>query len=299
MYELLHALTDARLSNEDFAADLDSEILALLAEEAADGTEFGEFIKTSFVSIQARRSNLPVDPLIEAGHAVALGLLARVPDAERRRVFARTGLRATSCEQLAASIAEDSLGWAALLTDPDSSIADVASRIFGTVCVLPEMQPRYSYEADYLKMLLDWVTQMPIDELKSAYADSESDEPKLIRFIEDFYSFRLPWGFSGFLQIASHLLALDELPETRRWLPSMIKYGVGSPRACWAMALGAPTRDVAARISAAFLEDSRDATFANFLQWFSVLTEEDFAYRLGASPSGGRPESAREGARRR
>lgn len=284
LFELLRALTAARLTHEDFAADLDSEILALLAEEVAGGDEFGDLIRTSFVSIQARRSNLSIEPLMEAGRAVTRGLLERVPDAERRKVFARTGLRATSCEQLAEAISADSASWATLLSDPNSSTADVAGRIFGAVCVLPEMQPRYSYEADHLAMLLDWVTQVPIDELKSSYADSEIDEPKLIRFIEDFYAFRLPWGFSGFLQIAAHILGIEVPPESKRWLPSMIKYGVASPRACWAMALGAPTRDIAARISEAFISDSADASFANFVQWFSELTEEDFAYRLGASP---------------
>jgi len=89
---------------------------------------------------------------------------------------------------------------------------------------------------------------------------------------------------AGCLRIARHVLGInEELPELQRWIPSMVKYGVNTPRACWAMSLGTPTRALAAALSRGFLEDSTDTSFRAYLKWFADLTEEDFAYRFGAT----------------
>ena len=63
----------------------------------------------------------------------------------------------------------------------------------------------------------------------------------------------------------------------------MVKYGVNTPRACWAMSLGTPTRALAAALSRGFLEDSTDTSFRAYLKWFADLTEEDFQRLLLAT----------------
>ena len=51
------------------------------------------------------------------------------------------------------------------------------------------------------------------------------------------------------------------------------------------MTLGCPTRDLSASLAAEFASDVSDggASYSNFVNWFSQLTEEDFGYRFGAS----------------
>ena len=78
-----------------------------------------------------------------------------------------------------------------------------------------------------------------------------------------------------------------ELSEVIRWLPTMFRYGVRTPRASWAMTLGCPSRELSGSLAAGFVSDDDDgrAVYGNFVTWFSSLTEEDFTYRLGPPPN--------------
>ncbi|MGE3537818.1 MAG: DEAD/DEAH box helicase [Candidatus Tectimicrobiota bacterium] len=284
LYAMLVKLLAHRLSQEEFAAQLDSELLALLGEETPDGGKVSALLERSFVSIQAREAGKPIEPLLSMSRFTVSALLARIPDAGRRRVFAETGLRASSCELLAEWVYEDVGVMHRLLAEQHIPLEEVLSKLFTLVSQLPEMQPQYSFEADHRQLLLDWVNQTSIDQLREEYTTSESEEQRLHRFIEDYFGYRLPWGMAGCLRIARHVLGInEELPERQRWIPSMVKYGVNTPRACWAMSLGTPTRALAAALSRGFLEDSTDTSFRAYLTWFADLTEEDFAYRFGAT----------------
>lgn len=283
LFELLGALTAGRLSQTEFGYQLDSDILAMLLEEAPDLGDLERLIGGSFAAVQARRAQVSLDPLVATSLSVARSLLDRVPDAERRNVFARTGLSATSCEQLAEWILSEHAAWLDALTNPGTGLLDFVSLLFDAVSQLPEMEPRYSFATDHRQLLADWVTQTPIELLKQDHCLTKADEQLLVRFVEDYFAYRLPWGMSSAIQIARSVLGLDALSDMPRWVPAMVKYGVNSPRACWAMSVGAPTRKLAAEIATAYVTDSADQSFPSFLGWFGQLTEEDFVFRLGAT----------------
>jgi hypothetical protein len=267
---------------------MDSEVLTLLVEEAV-GTDFEErFSKEfsqSFVQIQAVDSQIPLEPLVTATASLGRSLLSRVQDADMRRVFAATGLRISSCESLAEFARQDLEAARRSLLDPNLSLDEIVHHVFAAVEPLPQMQPQYSLGGDYRLLLMDWLRLSGIDELAEDYTLSDSEAARLPRFIEDYFGFRLPWGMNGYIQIAAQLIeASDGLPDNRRYLPTMVRYGVNQPEAAWAMTLGCPNRRMAFRLAQEFLEEREHSRgFVAFLRWFGQLTEEDFAYRFDAS----------------
>ena len=56
-----------------------------------------------------------------------------------------------------------------------------------------------------------------------------------------------------------------------RFLPSMMKFGVPTPEAAWAMAAGIPLRSAAVALSTAFLEQVDDPSQRAFLGWLGAI----------------------------
>ena len=287
LYEVLRELEDGRITTEDFAKQLDSEILAILTEEVV-ATDVGERIERilgrSLVTIEAGAEARDMAPLTNAARAVAERISSRIPDPERRKVFSLTGLRVTSCEEIADAVEANSNYLRPLLINRDAPLDQLLSALFEVIQPLPQMQPQYSFQADYLALLMDWLQQTPVDDLRETYTSSDTEAQRFYRFVADYFGFRLPWGISGYLRIAKHLLGIEEdLPDTQKFLPSMVKYGVSHPFATWPMTLGCPDRRLASLIAQGFRTDVPDGNLATFMTWFSSLNEEDFVYRFAAS----------------
>jgi hypothetical protein len=89
---------------------------------------------------------------------------------------------------------------------------------------------------------------------ESRSASSASSPESLGRFIDDLFRYKLPLGVSGYLRIAAESLGLDrsQLSQYARFLPSMIKYGVPDPTACWALSIRVPSRLIAMKAAVAY-----------------------------------------------
>jgi hypothetical protein len=61
----------------------------------------------------------------------------------------------------------------------------------------------------------------------------------------------------------------------------MVKYGVPSPVACWAMAIGIPSRQVAIRIASAYRDEIPDIGYESFLTWLNTLSRDRLFYDFG------------------
>ena len=298
LFEILIDLASNRLSREEFARELDSEILSLLAEEAV-GTDSVErierILKSSFVSVQAESHGRSIQPLVAMGVATAGDLVERIGSSATRKAFSLTGLRVTSCEALVNTVTQSDGHIRELLTNPEAPLNELLLMAYDAVESLPQMEPQYSFETDYITLLSDWVNQTPVERLVGEYCSSPAEAQRLHRFIEDYFGFRLPWGIGGFLRIAKHHLGLPErLSDLQEYLPSMVKFGVNHPYATWPMSIGCPSRQLAATIAQAFAaENPETATFRRFFDWFGLLTEEDFVYRFGATSNQARILSGR------
>jgi len=216
--------------------------------------------------------------------STVMDIRTRITSSERRKVYRQTGLQVTSCEEVTHWIESEPDRVRSLLTGLDVSIETLLKEVFSKVSRLPQMQPQYSFEADHEQLLIDWVNQTRIRDLVSSYTHSATEEMSFHRFVGDYFGYRLPWGISSYFHIAKHALGItDELPETQRWLASMVKYGVPSPRSTWAMCLGCPSRELASRLARGFAVDKGNESFGTFMEWFSNLTEEDFVHRFDAT----------------
>ena len=77
----------------------------------------------------------------------------------------------------------------------------------------------------------------------SQMSDELDQDPSIVtRFVEDMYSYRLPWGLAGYVRVAAFLLGIEEIDVDVVNLPSMVKYGVPTPEAAWAMTSGVAPR---------------------------------------------------------
>ena len=87
LYRLLVDLIAARISSDDTARQLDSDLLALLVEEdqaVLDTRLLTTTLESSLFSIQALESETPVEPLIDVMTTTARRIVADVPDGDRR-----------------------------------------------------------------------------------------------------------------------------------------------------------------------------------------------------------------------
>lgn len=124
----------------------------------------------------------------------------------------------------------------------------------------------------------------PTQQLRAEFAADAPTVEELAKFIEDFFGYRLPWGISGYIRIATKMLDLSpaSLSSFSRFFPSMVKFGVPFPEAAWAMAAGIPFRRVAMELASRYLREQSSPSYADFREWLGSLDAErlQHEYRL-------------------
>ena len=289
LYELLQSLIEDRLTHEEFRANLDSDLLVTLVEETV-GTEaeaqFRSLIGDSFVSIQARSTTQTAEKLVETGVETIQEIRAEVPDQLRREAFALTGLDVASCRVIEQRIFQDADAVRSLLTEDWTQAQDVVLMVHQTVGGLNSLSPKDDSIENLEDVIQDWLGQMPMPEIIATYLPSGADVNRFQRdIISDYFGYRLPWGIASFIRIADSALQIgDDISATTQWLASMVRHGVSTVQAAWAMTVGCPTRDLSIKIAEAFAEVNVHGAYAEFIEWFSSLTSEDFIFAMGATP---------------
>ena len=290
LFAVLQELGSERLSNDRFRQLLDSELVTLMVEESVGSSAeelFAELVGESFVSIQARSRNVSLRALHGKGLETISTIRGEVSDNETRAVFAKTGLDVRSCLVLRDRVTRRAEHIAGILYDHETSLDDVIATVLPDIVDLPQMDTGYDFVGDLTELTRDWTGQVPMPEIVKQHLPEGSDDKKFHRFVADFFGFKLPWGIGAYVAIAEHVLASGlDVSETVKWLPTMVRFGVRTPNASWAMTLGCPSRELSGLLAAEFISESesRMATYAAFVTWFASLTEEDFVYRFQASP---------------
>ena len=289
LYELLQSLIEDRLTHEEFRANLDSDLLITLVEETV-GTEaeaqFRSLIGDSFVSIQARRTTQTTARLVETGVETIQEIRSEVPDPSRREAFALTGLDVASCRAIEQRILQDADAIRSMLTEDLAQGQDIVLKVHRTIGGLNSLSPKDETIENLEDVIQDWLGQMPMPEIIAAYLPRRADVNRFQRdVISDYFGYRLPWGIASFIRIADDVLQLgDDISTTTQWLAPMVRYGVSTVQAAWAMTVGCPTRDLSIKIAKAFAEVNVHGTYVDFVEWFSSLTSEDFILAMGATP---------------
>ena len=290
LFSMLQDLTAQRISDDRFRSVLDSELITLMVEEAVDTPAemlFQDLIGSSFVRVQADRENIELQPLHAKGAETINAIRSEVSTQAEREVFARTGFDVRTCLALRDRITDRFDQATDVMFDENVPVGQIIEFLIPNIIDIPQMDTRYDFSGELVDLVLDWLSQVPMPEIVQRHSPAGDDPRAFHRFMSDMFGFNLPWAIGGFTSIAKGVLGSDfEMSETIRWLPTMIRYGVGTPTASWAMTFGCPSREMSTTLASGFVSDlaSGSANYGEFATWFSSLTEEDFTYRFEASP---------------
>jgi superfamily II DNA/RNA helicase len=286
LFKVLKALVADRISEDYVATALDSEIVGLLAEEALDPgapETFDDFLSDSLVAAQAERRNVSLQPLQRAFSRARTMVEANVPSPALLQTYSTTGLSSRSCEIFRAHADANDATLTSLLRDEGTDPYDLAAALIGPVLTVEEMQSERAFAGSYIELLQAWMSGQAMSDIRDEFSDEVPSVEELASFIDDAFGYRLPWGLSGYMRVAQTTLDIDpdEIGAPARFLPSMMRFGVPTPEAAWAMAAGVPLRRAAVALSTAFVEQVEEPSQRAFLGWLGAIDSEELQRTYG------------------
>ena len=284
MHALLDDLAAGRMSGEDLEDMVDSDVLGSLAGESSQaGCEdaAGRLLSGTLAAVQMRAGE---------GSAGKMGIaLDRFRGAARRAaglgrrlsVYAGTGLGSHSCRAIGEYVRANREEVERLVPAARSGedAASLAIMALGAVEGLPEMPAVPAYGGDRDALVRGWVAGEAVQAiLGAAPPGGRAGAARLVGFLGG----RAPQGVSAFVRIAAAELGIEGagVPLVARCAPEMVRHGVPSPEAAWAVRLGAATRRSAMRIAADYAGERAVRAFA---KWLAGLDAGRLA-RYGCGP---------------
>ena len=287
LFQLLLDLVNERLSESALSEILDPEILALLVEEGSEffsDANLEKVLNGTLVQTQARRNEVETKKLREAFRNVAEKITDRVPDRSYQLVYSSTGLSSESCEKLRDFIVENQGKLTDLLKNAGPSEVDDMATLFLDGCLsISEMRPEREFGGSYSELLQLWLSGAGITEIVSEFGEQTASLEELAKFIDDLFGYRLPWGISALTRISMKELGLqpEDLSEYAKYFPTMVKFGVPTPEASWALSLGIPFRKAGIEVAAKYLIETESPSREDFTQWLGRLNSEELRYEFG------------------
>ena len=288
LFQLLEDLVNKRISESNLDEILDPEILALLVEE---GTEFfseqniENVLDNTLVRTQAARIGVPTEPLKKALAGLARNIDKHIPDKALKRVYSSTGLSSESCEKLSSYIGENSGKITNLLRNAGPANLDELAALFLDGCLeISEMKPEQEFNGSYEKLLLSWLKGFSVPQIISEFgAEQMTSLEDLASFIEDLFEYRLPWGLSALIEVSKKQLGIEdkEVSSYATYFPAMVKFGVPTPVASWALTEGIPLRKVAIEIASRYLQEHASVEREGFIKWLGKISSEQLHFEFG------------------
>ena len=283
MYSYLKQLVESRITTDALNAALDPDVLAMVVEEGENlfsQESVREVINESLTAIQARRDGVDDTSLQNTIFILGKEIETRSSFNELT-VFSSTGLSSESCRSLSDYIKEEEESIRSLLTerrtnDIDSIIELMVEPVLG----LQEMQSQYPFLGNLSDLLKNWIQGRPINAIMQEMQEDLPPED-LSRVIEDLLINKLPWGISAFLRISRAIFGFSdtEISQYLKFFPSMVKYGVPSPEAAWAMSSGIPFRRTAIEIASAYAREVENINYKTFQEWVGNISTEDLSFK--------------------
>ncbi len=286
LYELLKDLIQTQFTDDELTENfserlIDTHLLSMLVEESVDTPNekiLRDFLNDSLVKVQATTEGLDIEPLIKASTSVVHKIYNETKDENLRKIYARTGLSIKSCKILSSRIQEN-IGIFVDFCEGYGKQEFVLKFIIDNLQDLNEMigKEKISYKdkfEDY-NLISGWINLMSIPTLATEFTNEKKIE-KAAEYIDKKFVYRLSWGANAFTKILSYNMGMElkDLPLFLKELSSMIKFGVNSQYASWAMSLGVNSRNLAHRIGTKFKEEVDETDFSKFIEWFKELNTE-------------------------
>lgn len=287
LYQSLIELLQGRLSEEALKAEINPEVLALLVEESSIFTgenSVSDFLSESLVNFQAQRHEQTIQELVNVFRSTASNILEQVNDPQYREVYSSTGLSTVSCKQIREHVESNEQQLREMFINATLENLEQMVELFLPISLsLSEIHLESEFGGSYSELLQKWLEGVEIKELVSEFANQASSTEEFGRFIDDLFGYRLPWGISAYIRIALQVLDIQRtsLTDIVKFFPSMVKYGLPDPVACWAMSAGVPIRRTALIIASAYRNESQACTYEEFLRWLTTLSSERLYYEFG------------------
>ena len=281
LYRLLDDLLSRRISSDEAASKLDADLLALLVEEDESilQKDLLGILSTSLFNIQAMGTQTPVQALTDVMTNSVLNIISNVPTAEKRRLYASTGLSSSSCLLVSAHITEQAVRVRGILESTSNSVEpELLEVLMDVLSQLWEMAPRELLSGYEAIVLAQWIEGLPIPDIASA---AKIDPQELTRYIEDVYSYRMPWGTSAYLRIADFELPDLEVSLVAANVAGILKYGVPTPEAVWAMTAGVASRKASIMLGTRFVSEGKPRTPFEFKKWLGRFNPDSLSDELG------------------
>ena len=285
LFTYLTELVADRISPEAIGEVLDSEILAILAEEGAEDltTTIGEILEGSLCRVQAERRRVPMQRLAAAMEVAAARIAAVVTDPDMRRTYSATGLTTGSCESIRAHVARhaEELRTHVAEISAESQRA-VINLVLDGLAGVAEMAEASAYAGDLSELVERWVEGRPVADIAGIVAEDEPEE--LARVIEQVLTYLLPWGSSAYLRIARAVLQTD-ISSAIAVIPAMLKYGVPNAEAAWIQGAGIKSRQLSIDLARRYRASELQRAPESVRRWLSQLDPEDLITQFGVQPS--------------
>lgn len=281
LLQILRDLLNERITSDEAAQKLDSDLLALLVEEDSailDAHILETTLASTFFAIQAVDEKLSTAPLLSVMHDTLRAIADRVPDTELRRIYASTGLSSRSCERIREHVQANTGAIGEVLQGQLDNRALMLQRLIDGTIELREMSSTAPDIGGLESPLALWLDGVAVSSISAELGEDPAD---VTRYVEDMFAYRLPWGLAGYLRIATFLLTVETLDSSVANLPSMVKYGVPTPEAAWAMTAGVAPRRAAVELATRYISEADDSSPTGFRRWLGQLDPESLDEEFG------------------
>ncbi len=295
LYKKLSQLCEERLSEEvrdNIQMELDAEVLALVVEESEElplDQTVSQTLAESLMQIQAEKEQkYPIEKLHGAFHTVVHEVTGRVSSHDMQQLYSFTGLSSISCQAIHNHVQANADVIKKILVQ-DDELDNLIALLLPLCLGLPEIKPQrdFAFGGNYHDLLKQWIEGVDLAGLLDMFSEQIESMEDLGEIIDLLFEYRLPWGFAAYLRIAKSVLVLEDkyLPDKVRYLPSMVKFGLPDPMACWVMSSGIPFRATAMYMASAFRQEVPQQTYREFSRWLSDLDTERLYNDFGLAGS--------------
>lgn len=266
---------------------LDHETVAILADPV-DSQQPAEAIAgmwaSTLANIEARKSCTSPEPILIAIEKMRQDLVAANVTQDIATVWSQTGLSTQSCSQLSEASQNPKIQ-EIFKAEGGQSVESVLELML-PICLDTQECHLSTRERDFVLATAPyWVQGADTSRLlESAELLYGLDAERTLRLLFDTLQSRLPWVLSGLVTICARNLgfALELLPESLCYLPSMVRLGLPSPDCCRLASAGIGSRRLVIALEEAHAAD-RSSPSLDVLEWLASPSGYESAVALGLS----------------
>lgn len=271
MHSLLGDLAGGRMSGEDLEEAVEPDVLGILAGAPAGGgceDAAERLLSGTLAAEQMRAGGAPAGTMEAARDRFrSVARSAAGLGGGRLAAYAGTGLGSHSCTAISKYVLANREEVERLASSAESGedVTRLALLALGVIERLPEMSREQTYGGDRDALVRGWVAGESVPDILGPVP--AKDRARAARFVEGFLGRCMPWGMSAFVRIAAADLGIEgeRMPLGVRCASEMVRHGVPSPEAGWAMRLGVASRRAAMRIAADYAGERAVGAFARWL----------------------------------